>query len=366
MSVRLQRAGSVVAYWHRRRLIFENYRTGVVVSANPITAAVLDLFREWQPREHCYRRMPPYSRSSIDEALRELTRRTFLLREGSVEARRDELFSKAWSSWLPHAGFLHFGSKDVAYTASEKGTRRILRRFLAASPQPAFFKNYRVSPQQRLPQAADGVSEFLRVLLSRRTVREFSGQALPLDALSQLLRYTWGVTEFADTPLLGKLPLKTSPSAGARHSGEVYILALRVTGLQPGLYHYAPHRHKLVQLRRGHFEKRAIEYCAGQTWVGKAAALFVMTAMFPRVMWKYRAARAYRAVLIEAGHLCQTFCLLATFLGLAPFCTMALKDSVLERDLGVDGIEESVIYVAGVGMPARDPELSSSRLLASL
>ena len=70
-----------------------------------------------------------------------------------------------------------------------------------------------------------------------------------------------------------------------------------------------------------------------------------MTAVFRRTMWKYHLARAYRAVLLDAGHLCQTFCLVATWLGLAPFCTAALKDTLIEEDLGIDGIRESVLYV---------------------
>ena len=68
-------------------------------------------------------------------------------------------------------------------------------------------------------------------------------------------------------------------------------------------------------------------------------------------MWKYRFSRAYRGVIADAAHLYKTFCLVATYLGLAPFCTMALKDSVIEKDLGVDGIAESILYVAGVGLP---------------
>ena len=77
-----------------------------------------------------------------------------------------------------------------------------------------------------------------------------------------------------------------------------------------------------------------------------------MTAIFPRTMWKYHVARGYRVVLLDAGHLCQTFCLVATWLGLAPFCTAALKDTLIEKDLGIDGVRESVLYVAGVGLPA--------------
>jgi SagB-type dehydrogenase family enzyme len=78
-----------------------------------------------------------------------------------------------------------------------------------------------------------------------------------------------------------------------------------------------------------------------------------MTAVFQRSMWKYRHARAYRVVLLDAGHLCQTFCLVATWLGLAPFCTAALKDTLIESHLGIDGISESVLYAAGVGRPPK-------------
>lgn len=41
--------------------------------------------------------------------------------------------------------------------------------------------------------------------------------------------------------------------------------------------------------------------------------------------------------------------------GLAPFSTAALRDSLIEEDLGLDGISESVLYVAGVGLVAGRP-----------
>jgi len=66
-------------------------------------------------------------------------------------------------------------------------------------------------------------------------------------------------------------------------------------------------------------------------------------------MWRYHFSRAYRVVLLEAGHFCQTFCLVATWLGLAPFCTAALVDEKLEEVLGLDGASETVLYAAGIG-----------------
>jgi SagB-type dehydrogenase family enzyme len=135
----------------------------------------------------------------------------------------------------------------------------------------------------------------------------------------------------------------------------VYVLARRVDGLRPGLYHYASDRHRLELLKAGATARQIPRYLPTQWWFGSAAALMVMTAVFPRVQWKYQHPRAYRFVFTEAGHLCQTFCLTATWLGLAPFCTMALADSRIERDLGIDGVTESVLYVAGVGARPNTP-----------
>jgi SagB-type dehydrogenase family enzyme len=197
----------------------------------------------------------------------------------------------------------------------------------------------------------DEAAALFRVLLARRTHREFSRDSLPRNDLEQLLYYTWGVMGYTTVPLLGALPLKTSPSGGARHPGEVYVLALRVRGLPAGLYHYLPRDHALEQIRAGGVQGCAVRYCAGQRFAGNAAALFIMTAVIERNRWKYRMARAYRVLLTEAGHLCQVFCLIATALSLAPFCTMALADSAIEQDLGLDGISELPLYVAGVGLP---------------
>lgn len=123
------------------------------------------------------------------------------------------------------------------------------------------------------------------------------------------------------------MALKTSPSAGARHPLEAYVAALRVRGLPRGLYHYSPDTHLLELLRKGCRPGQFGSYLAGKSWYGSASALMFMTAVFERNQWKHPDSAAYRTVILDAGHMSQTFCLTATWLGLAPFCTMALADS---------------------------------------
>jgi SagB-type dehydrogenase family enzyme len=151
--------------------------------------------------------------------------------------------------------------------------------------------------------------------MARKTHRRFSKQGLPLKAVSQLLSLVWGVSGYLYTRRFGKLLEKTSPSGGARHPGEAYLMPLRVKGLRVGLYRYQPATHHFERISTNASAEKAWLYCARQHFVRNAAALFLMTAVFPRTMWKYHHARAYRVVLLNAGHLCQTFCLMATWLG---------------------------------------------------
>jgi len=153
-----------------------------------------------------------------------------------------------------------------------------------------------------------------------------------------------------------KLAIKTSPSGGSRHSIELYVLALAVKSLRRGLYHYAPDTHALDLISHKASRSSIAHYLPAQFWFKGAAAVVFFAAVYPRELWRYTHPRAYRAVLIEAGHLCQTFCLTATWLNLAPFCTMALADSRIEKDLRLDGISESVLYAAGVGSRPRNVE----------
>jgi SagB-type dehydrogenase family enzyme len=346
---RVRRARTIQAYWKGSDLVIENFVTRVAVTADPVVLQVLTFFDKWRRREALAHELPEFSRASVARAIRQLVAHSLLVAEGTPAARTDESVAATWQDWLPHGSF-HFATKDTPF-ANPRQWARMAREFLKASPQPALTKRYRAGRSKALPAPVEPPGDFLRVLLARRTHRKFSGEAVPLASLSSLLRYTWGAMGTIESPNFGPLLRKTSPSGGARHPAEVYVAALNVEGLPGGLYHYNHPDHTLVQLRAGALRDEVLRNSLGQAHVGNAGAVFFMTAVFPRSMYKYRAPRAYRIVSLETGHLAQTFCLVATWLGLAPFTTAALVDSAIERALGIDGITESVLYIAGVGMP---------------
>lgn len=348
---RLRRAKSLIVYWDDDRLLFHNFARRLTISGRPVTCDILDFFDQWRTSQEATAHFSDYTPQSVRSGLAQLMKQGLLLSENSPAAALDSRIAKEWSAWLPEGSF-HFSTKDAAYVGSNWSNAR-LKSTLPKTAQPKNFKSIKGAKKIRLPERAFPDSEFIRVLTARKTHRRFSSQKLTLESLSQLLSLVWGVTGYLYSPMFGKLSHKTSPSAGARHPGEVYVMTLRVKGLRPGLYYYHPAHHRLEVISRNAQRDKAWRYCARQDFAKNAAALFLMTAVFGRTMWKYHSARAYRVVLLDAGHLCQTFCLVATWLGLAPFCTAALKDTLIEEDLRIDGIRESVLYVAGVGLPTK-------------
>jgi SagB-type dehydrogenase family enzyme len=348
--LKLQSASCQIAYWHGGTLRIANYLTRKTFAANPATLEVIRFFFSPWTIQDALVEFRSYSRESVASAILQLIDAQLLLEYGSPECKRHERLAASWQPWLPEGGF-HFMTKDTPYVPWDRPMAERMKSLPATSAPPQF-KTIPSAASIPLPSPAADRDTFFETLHARRTHRDFARGAVSLENVSKLLRTTWGVQGYFETQAFGRLPYKTSPSGGARHPGEVYLMALRVDGLERGLYHYQAKDHRLVRLPVKASPRKASSYCAGQQCYAAAAALFIMTAVFARTMWKYGRARAYRVVLLETGHLCQTFCLTATRLGLAPFSTAALRDSLIEKDLGLDGISESVLYVAGVGLVA--------------
>ena len=343
-DVRFRRAPHLMSYWDGTTLVFENFVEGTRATARPVVTELLHFFDRWRPADDLYRRLNRFDQPSLRRTLQHLVKARLLERSDHPRNPKNDAVS-AWARWNPSASYFHLSTKQVSASSLDAERRRIRARTQTTRPSPV--KRYRGAVSRALPRARHS-GEFAEVLLARRTWRLFSKTPSALADVATILQLTFGIQRWRRISGGGRVPLKTSPSGGACHPIEVYVLARRVGGLPRGLYHYAPDRHRLEVLSPEKTPTIA-SYLPLQSWFHDAAALIVMTAVFPRKQWKYEAPRAYRSVLLEAGHFCQTFCLVATWLGLAPFCTAALDESRIERDIGADGVTESVIYAAGVG-----------------
>ena len=348
--IRVRRARALTIAWQDSALVVHNYWSRLSAPVSPLIVDILDYCDEWRTLTEVFATFASIPRQNLRQTLGLLVTQTFLDRV-TAKPPRDGDPLESWKAWGPAAAFFHFATKDGSYESEQVSRKRLAAKARVEPPSPPT-KTYGPANRTPLPRV-HGSGELETVLRARRTWRRFSAAPIDSSALATLLGLTWGVQEWAETPI-GACALKTSPSGGARHPIEVYLLARRVSGIAPGVYYYDPDTHELVLVKRGLTARRLEAYLAGQSCYANAPAVFVMTAVFARTQWRYEFPRAYRVVLLEAGHLCQTFCLVATGLGLAPFCTAALADSRIEHDLAIDGITESVIYACGVGHRPHD------------
>ena len=344
------RSPNVVAYWRGRTFVLEEFERRRRISASPLVVQLLERFSRPRNLAAVARTFAPYSPGSVKQQLESLRSFGFLVpvRKGNYP----KCLAEAWGDSWP-AAYYHFSGRDMPITGDPIEKIRYFRSRLAMHPQPPLYKNYPGSRRIRLPKKApEPVVALERVLRRRETVRDFRESEIGLPLLASLVRGTWGQTAWLEAGLLGRLLAKTSPSAGARHPIECYVLAFRVRGLSPGLYHYSVQMDSLEQLRVGDFGEETVRLASGQQWVGSCAFVCIMTAVAARSFWKYPASLGYRAMLLDAGHLGQTFSLLATALKLGPFTTGAIQQSQIETLLNLDGITEFPIYLCGAGIPA--------------
>jgi SagB-type dehydrogenase family enzyme len=347
-----RRSAPVILYWHENKLVFENFTLQSRISAEPLTCSILHYCGEWRTFGDICEFLSEYSETSVAESLKLLCENRVLERSDEKPDSRVKAM-ESWRSWNPAAGYFHFSTKDTPFAPDPMGAMKDLLIRAGHDPMPLPIKRYPGARKMKLPEVESG-AEFPQILRSRRTWRTYGKQAVTLEALAQIMQLTFGIQGWVDVPGLGKAAMKTSPSCGCLHPTEAYVLAQRVEGLHGGFYHYNAARHELEWLRPGVAPKELEKSLGNQWWFSKAAFVVLMTAVFGRTHWKYELPRVYRGILIEAGHLCQTFCLSATWLGLAPFSTIAQSDTQWEKWLGIDGVSESIIYVAGAGTRPKD------------
>jgi len=337
----------VVAYWEGEDIVAANFLAGTRATIAPPLAAVLAQLGEPMPRADAAALLGACPEP--DQVLDALLTHALLLEVDSELERRDSLLDSTWE-WDIDARAFHFSTRAVPYETDIDRQRASLSDHAAATPPPSPFARRGSDGRVSLPGSfADRVGSPWDTLLRRRTERRFARSPIALDALADVLRWTWGCTERVDRADIGPFLLKTSPSGGARHPIEVYVAASRVDGLEPATYHYNVEHDALDRIGPAVSDDDAVALFAHQPWLRNAAALFFMTAVVERSMWKYKHSHAYRVLLLDAGHLGQTFHLTCAGLGLAPFTSSAKDDPAIERLLGIDGVREISLYAAATG-----------------
>jgi SagB-type dehydrogenase family enzyme len=241
-------------------------------------------------------------------------------------------------------------------------------------PAEAYHEASRLSPStalaqlpglQRLqdePVLRASVERAARLHPPRRGVQLFSPKPLPMSLdraidhrrshltgslgrpdrheLSTLLDTAYGVRRRDDGLR------RTVPSGGALYPLELYPVVLTVEDVEPGVYHYDPFAHRLADLARdvALLERALVD----PDLLARTSVAVVITAVFWRSRFKY-GQRAYRFALLEVGHVAQNLLLAAAALELEALPLGGFYDRRLEDAIGIDGVDESALYLLLIG-----------------
>ncbi|WP_157246122.1 SagB/ThcOx family dehydrogenase [Nonomuraea typhae] len=342
----LRRAGALAGRWQGDGFHVENYLSGRSARMSGAVVDLLDMLEQPVGFADLCDKLAHVP--GVKSLIGKLVAADIVVVCGGAADVLDRQVATAWV-WDPSARHFHFHTSRTRFTEDLAAEDLALKERAKAHPPPSPFLS-REGERAELPDAFSGrQGEFWDVLRRRRTHRVFGPGAVELADLATVLGATWGATSVVTDPEVGSHLLKTSPSGGARHPTEVYVVARSIGGLAPGVYHYGPGEHALTLVRQGDHTEEIVEVCGRQPWIGQAAAVFVMTAVMGRSSWKYPQAHAYRVLMMDAGHLGQTFHLVVTALGLAPFTSAAIHTRDAQELLGIDGVTEFPVYTAALG-----------------
>lgn len=178
-------------------------------------------------------------------------------------------------------------------------------------------------------------------LRSRRSVRDFEGTPLSLAQVSQMVWAAQGTTSPEG--------YRTAPCAGALYPLDLYLVTGDVTGLSPGVYLCHPREHNLEKVAAEDRRRELSDAALAQGWIGRAAAVIVLTAVYRRTLSKY-GERGRRYVHFEAGHAAQNVYLQATSLGLSTTTVGAFRDEDVNAVLGLPA-ERQPLCLLPIGFP---------------
>lgn len=300
--------------------------------------------------------------SANDDMVDWLMASDVLIEVGSDRDRLEQSLVTTWKPWGSAARHYHFASKtyrDTPYTPLDKDRERLSHRDSQNDPPPPMVREHpgalRIPmPPPTLTASREGMS-LEEVLKSRRSTRAFLDVELMPDRLGDLLsavagvQLRDGVSAYADGSTF-----RSSPSGGARHPVDVYVYTRRVQGVPPGFYYYRGFDHELEHVAGAVSDSEMTRICGDQEWVANAAAVLFWVGDIRRSTWKYDSSRAYRVLMLDAGHLSQTTYLVATYLGLGVTYTAALRDETLEQLLRADSRSDVVIGASVLGIPSEN------------
>jgi SagB-type dehydrogenase family enzyme len=221
------------------------------------------------------------------------------------------------------------------------------------------FQSYSFCEKIKLPKNLELDGNIGDVIKNRRSIRHFTSEPLLLEEVSTILYYSYGITNSYDIKerYTGKeitIYERVVPSGGGLYPIDLYVGILNVEEIDHGIYHYNVKEHCLEKLKvfDENSKSKFLDAFPVESVVDveNAGIIIMLVGSFWRNAIKY-GGRAYRYTLQESGHTAQNIYLCTTALNLGCVALGGFYDDELNNFIGIDGVDESLIYPVVVGKP---------------
>ena len=198
-------------------------------------------------------------------------------------------------------------------------------------------------------------------LSRRRSQRVYDGAPISLQELSTLLGTGLGISGTLHSDATQN-PVRAYPSGGGLYPVEIYVAVINGDSeLDEGLYYYVAEEHALRILDEDVTDVIDDAFIPPEQMDPKESAICLLfTGAFWRTYTKY-GPRGYRFVLQESGHIGQNVQLVADALGYGSVPIAAVQERQIEEMLGINGVDEALIYSMFVGSPQQTPNAQPSQ-----
>jgi SagB-type dehydrogenase family enzyme len=350
VKLRLSRAG--VIFVDGEQIVWDGYLAHKQFALKAEALTMLIQARAWVTWSELVSAATPPEQQAREKLAQNLIDEGVLVEQGSPLALA-EANLLAWDEWGSGPKHYHFSSrilKNTVFTPPSEDVERLRAKakIFQRSPLAAGAPN-NIALDTRTGRGW-GDMPLVEALRKRRTERNFECSPIELEALSNLLDMSARYTCMLETADGGMVAQRSSPSAGCQQSTDIYVICSDVTGLPAGAYAYLPDQHALSPVTTS--PPPLTKLLPEQTYYQRASAYVVYVGNVPRMQWKYDGSRSYRGLLLDVGHLSQTFYLSCTAMSLAVGFSGAVCDEAIEEYLGLNPYEHLVFGMTVIGNEA--------------
>lgn len=331
----------------KRTLVVDNYSVALLMSfhqGKPVSN-VLEYFVENTDGD----------RKAMLQLIRKLLEHRFLTHDLSevseILETRKRWREKGWAIAFEH----HLASFNYPYLdyqdAGVSSDRGLMRAYYAQEPDLVRFKTSEGNLEIACPPIYQAL-ENLKSPLDIEPKITFPTAQIGMVECAMIMSITFGVIEWRgkNSELTRQTARRTSPSGGARHPSEGYLLNIEIEDFETGLYHFNTLRNVLVKIANLPKEFNLERRFEAMNISGiKPQAIVLFSSCPARNMYRYREPRTLRTIFMDIGHLAATSELAAEALGFRVLGHHGFDNSYLEDLAEFDSVfQETYLYMVAI------------------